>query len=77
MYFRLHNRGLFGDEVEWTGEDYLALEDEGQTIVVRQCAINHRTGESQTQYLVGTRREPRSSSTSKLGHQPAGHAAGG
>jgi hypothetical protein len=44
---------MWGSAPEWVGEDYIRLEDEGNTIVVRQCAKHMFSGASAVQFIVG------------------------
>lgn len=57
LLLRFQAKGLFTDRVAWVGEDYIRLEDGGNTCVTRQCARCVKSGKAATQYLVGTRTE--------------------
>jgi hypothetical protein len=54
LIFRVYAKGLWGDAVEWVCEEYSRLEDdEGNTIISRQCCKHMASGKTATQYLVG------------------------
>jgi hypothetical protein len=52
--------GMFSKTIEWVGEDYTRLEDNGETIVTRQLCKMHHDNSVGTQFLVGR----------KIGTQP-------
>jgi len=41
-----------GEQPDVIMEDYMRLEDEGNTIVMRMCVKNGATGQTVTQYMV-------------------------
>ncbi|KAF6263068.1 hypothetical protein COO60DRAFT_1699000 [Scenedesmus sp. NREL 46B-D3] len=60
LIFRVFTMGMFSKAIEWVGEDYTRLEDNGETIVTRQLCKIHADNSVGTQFLVGR----------KLGTQP-------
>lgn len=50
---RVYTIGVFSNTVEWIGEDYMRLEDNGKTIITRQMCKDIPTGNTTGQYLVG------------------------
>lgn len=55
--------GLFSRNVEWINEDYLRLEDNGETVVTRQVCKVMADNSVQSQILIGR----------KAGTAPAKH----
>eukprot|EP00775_Hariotina_reticulata_P004909 gene4909-5153_t len=56
LIFRVFTSGVFSKHVEWVGEDYMRLEDNGATIVCRQlCKLSADSSVSH-QFLVGVRK---------------------
>lgn len=53
LIFRVYAKGVWSNEPEYVTEEYNRLEDEGNTIVARQCCKHYATGKTATQYLVG------------------------
>jgi hypothetical protein len=53
MIFRVYAKGMFSSEPEYVCEEYSRLEDEGNTIVSRQCGKHFASGRTAVQYLVG------------------------
>jgi hypothetical protein len=49
--------GVFSRAIEWTGEDYMRLEDNGTTIITRQTYkdLSAPSGQTGVQFLVGKR----------------------
>lgn len=60
LIFRVFTMGMFSKTIEWVGEDYTRLEDNGETIVTRQLCKMHHDDSVGTQFLVGR----------KIGTQP-------
>eukprot|EP00879_Flechtneria_rotunda_P014046 GHRR01014674.1.p1 GENE.GHRR01014674.1~~GHRR01014674.1.p1 ORF type:complete len:125 (+),score=16.62 GHRR01014674.1:2-376(+) len=55
MIFRLWTRPLFSNDVDLIYEEYMRLEEDGQVLVGRQCALEVKTGTKAIQFLVGRR----------------------
>ncbi|KAI8468804.1 MAG: hypothetical protein J3K34DRAFT_425963 [Monoraphidium minutum] len=53
LVFRVYAKGLWGDAAEYVTEEYSRLEDEGNTIISRQCCKHLASGRTAVQYLVG------------------------
>jgi hypothetical protein len=46
-------RSLWSSEPDFVMEEYNRLDDEGNTIVTRQCCRHYASGRTAVQYLVG------------------------
>jgi hypothetical protein len=44
---------MWGGQADFVTEDYIRLEDEGNTVVVRQCVKHLASGRKGVQYVVG------------------------
>jgi len=53
LIFRVYAKSLWGGDPEYVMEEYSRLEDEGNTIVSRQCCTHLGSGRVAVQYLVG------------------------
>jgi hypothetical protein len=53
LIFRVYAKGMWGDASEYVCEEYSRLEDEGNTIISRQCCKHMASGKTATQYLIG------------------------
>lgn len=54
LIFRVYAKGMWSNEPEYVCEEYSHLEDNGTTIVSRQCCKHFATGKVAEQHLVGT-----------------------
>jgi hypothetical protein len=50
---RVWARSLWSSEPDFVMEEYNRLDDEGNTIVTRQCCRHYASGRTAVQYLVG------------------------
>eukprot|EP00878_Enallax_costatus_P019118 GHUV01020158.1.p2 GENE.GHUV01020158.1~~GHUV01020158.1.p2 ORF type:complete len:116 (+),score=27.41 GHUV01020158.1:472-819(+) len=53
LILRLCASGMFSSKMEWATEDYIRLEDNGETIVDRQVCKLMANGSVASQYLIG------------------------
>lgn len=63
--------GVFSKTIEWIGEDYMRLEDNGETIITRQLCKHLLDNTMMGQYLVGRKRgtsAPKRQSLLHFGH---------
>eukprot|EP00775_Hariotina_reticulata_P008962 gene8962-9137_t len=55
IVLRVGSRGLLTSEFDCITEDYLTLEEDGEVLVDRMCALHVASGKRATQYQVGRR----------------------
>ncbi|KAF8062064.1 hypothetical protein HT031_004324 [Scenedesmus sp. PABB004] len=65
LIFRVFTSGVFSKAIEWIGEDYIRLEDGGETIVTRQLCKLFSDNSTCSQFLIGR----------KIGDAPPGRKA--
>lgn len=53
LIFRVFTYGMFSKAIEWIGEDYIRLEDNGETIVTRQLCKMMHANTVESQFLIG------------------------
>jgi hypothetical protein len=55
---RVYAVGMFSNKVEWIAEDYMRLEDDGKTIVVRLTCRSPINGKFDHFYIIGCYQGP-------------------